>query len=455
MPLAPCHVPGYHPRDATESVLHGVVQAELEPFLAAARAAEVALPPCVEAELRAFLRCGVLACGFGRARCVACGFDRLVPFSCKRRGVCSSCGGRRMSETAAEQVARLWPEVPVRQWVLSLPWALRLPVARDPVLLTKVARIFFEAVRAHLRAKVAVGEGTGDEGARREIGAVTFVQRFGGALSLNHHMHVLVADGVFLCREDGSTPRFVPTPAPTRSELAAVLREVAARVARIRTVREDDGLDALRDAAAGRGRFARVEEAGDEGVAPTRKREEEEGVRRGAGVEFGGFNVHAGVRVEEDDRAGLERPCRYVARTAVCGERVEPLEDGSVAYRLKVRRRGGETHRVMQPQEFMGCLVALIAPPRYPLVRYHGVFAPNSPWRGAIVPGPRRLHHRDRGRTRASVARCAAAGAGGASKPRAVFDPLGLGHAAATRVGGRRPRVPALRRSDALRRRHP
>ncbi len=154
----------------------------------------------------------------GGHRCVACGFDRLVPFSCKGRGVCSSCGGRRMNETAAEQVARLWPEVPVRQWVLSLPWALRLPVARDPVLLTKVARIFFEAVRAHLRAKVAVGEGTGDEGARREIGAVTFVHRLGSSLNLNPHMHVLVAGGVFLCREDGSTPRFVPTPAPTRSE---------------------------------------------------------------------------------------------------------------------------------------------------------------------------------------------------------------------------------------------
>ena len=42
-----------------------------------------------------------------------------------------------------------------------------------------MARIFFEAVRAHLRAKEAVGEGTGDEGARREIGAVSFVQRLG------------------------------------------------------------------------------------------------------------------------------------------------------------------------------------------------------------------------------------------------------------------------------------
>ncbi len=88
----PCPSP-YVPRAASDTVLYDVVQAELAPFLAAARAAEVALPPYVEAELRAFLRCGVLACGFGRARCQACGFDRLVPFSCKRRGCARRAAG--------------------------------------------------------------------------------------------------------------------------------------------------------------------------------------------------------------------------------------------------------------------------------------------------------------------------------------------------------------------------
>jgi hypothetical protein len=79
----------------------------------------------------------------------------------------------------------------------------------------------------------------------------------------------------------------------------------------------------------------------------------------------------------------------------VCGERVQQLEDGRVAYRLKHPRQGGETHRVMTGQEFMARVVALIPPPRSPLVRYHGVFAPNSPWRAVVVPGPRRPHHRD------------------------------------------------------------
>ncbi|WP_438042447.1 methyltransferase domain-containing protein [Sorangium sp. So ce128] len=58
------------------------------------------------------------------------------------------------------------------------------------------------------------------------------------------------------------------------------------------------------------------------------------------------------------------------------------------------RRRGGRTprrgrtHRVMSPMEFMARLAALIPPPKIPLVRYHGVFAPRSSWRSLVTPKP-------------------------------------------------------------------
>ena len=79
------------------------------------------LPRFVEQEFRAFLGCGCLASGFARFHCDACGLDRLVPFSCKGRGFCPSCGGRRMAERAAHLVDRVFPDVAIRQWVLSLP----------------------------------------------------------------------------------------------------------------------------------------------------------------------------------------------------------------------------------------------------------------------------------------------------------------------------------------------
>src|SRR5207302_6031574 len=65
-----------------------------------------------------------------RARLSAAGLctykhEMLLPFSCKRRGFCPSCAGRRMVQTAAHLVERVIPWVPIRQWVVSVPIPLR------------------------------------------------------------------------------------------------------------------------------------------------------------------------------------------------------------------------------------------------------------------------------------------------------------------------------------------
>jgi hypothetical protein len=59
--------------------------------------------------------------GFARIHCPGCGLDRLVLFSCKGRGFCLSCGGRRTEDGAAYLCNRV---VLLRQWVLSLPKGL-------------------------------------------------------------------------------------------------------------------------------------------------------------------------------------------------------------------------------------------------------------------------------------------------------------------------------------------
>ena len=65
------------------------------------------LPEFVKAEFEAFLQCGILAHGFLRLRCADCAHEKLVAFSCKRRGFYPSCGARRMVETAAYLVDHL------------------------------------------------------------------------------------------------------------------------------------------------------------------------------------------------------------------------------------------------------------------------------------------------------------------------------------------------------------
>ena len=83
----------YGPRDPEDNPLYGVVSNHLETYLAVQSARERPVPRFVERELRAFLDCGVLANGFLRVHCDACGKDRVVAFSCKGRSVCSSsCG---------------------------------------------------------------------------------------------------------------------------------------------------------------------------------------------------------------------------------------------------------------------------------------------------------------------------------------------------------------------------
>jgi hypothetical protein len=71
------------------------------------------------------------------------------------------------------------PPVPVRQWVLSLPFGLRYRVAYDPAMLV-IYGIFARTVFAFMRK---MGRDYGIH--QTQCGAVSFVQRFGGALNLN------------------------------------------------------------------------------------------------------------------------------------------------------------------------------------------------------------------------------------------------------------------------------
>ena len=97
--------PPYVPRRPTETVLYSLVRQNLESFLAYAREHyDGGLPCYVEAELRAYLDCGVFARGFTRCDRDACGHDLLVAFSCKSRTVC----GRRPNATRAPSFSS-WP----------------------------------------------------------------------------------------------------------------------------------------------------------------------------------------------------------------------------------------------------------------------------------------------------------------------------------------------------------
>ena len=383
---------GYRRREPEHTVLHQVLRSELETFLARQHDRGRPVPRFVERELHGFLECGILARGFVRVHCDACGKDRLVAFSCKGRGFCPSCGGRRMADTAAWLVDRVLPLVPVRQWVLTLPFPLRFRLAYDSGLTSDVLRIFLRAVFSSLRRR-ARRVGPID---RPQGGAVTFVQRFGDALNLNVHFHALVLDGVY---EDRGHGAFHPAPPPDRPELERVLRRVARRLDKLLDWRDQEPslladdqplLAGLADASI-RGRVATGQRSG-RGVQRLGDRIDPEDMQDDASqttcVAGGGFSLHAGVVVPPRDRTRLEHLCRYVARPPVATERLCRLPDGRLLYRLKRRWRDGTTHMIFEPAELLEKLVSLVPPPRSHQVRYHGVLAPCAGWRAHVVPLP-------------------------------------------------------------------
>jgi hypothetical protein len=84
-----------------------------------------------------------------------------------------------MADIAAYLVDDLLPEAPYRQWVLSFPWILRFRLAVDRPLFAKLLGAYLRTVFAWQRRRGrALGIRDG------QTGAVTFVQRFGGALNL-------------------------------------------------------------------------------------------------------------------------------------------------------------------------------------------------------------------------------------------------------------------------------
>jgi hypothetical protein len=100
----------------------------------------------VEKELRGFLQCGVLAHGFCRFKCADCSHEWLVALSCKGRGLCPNCSGKRRTDVAAHLVDHIIPAVPVRQFVPSLPHCVRYRFAYDQERCVAVLAIFIRAL---------------------------------------------------------------------------------------------------------------------------------------------------------------------------------------------------------------------------------------------------------------------------------------------------------------------
>ncbi len=333
----------YTPRCPERTLLYRIVAENLEKLLQTARPQNesgLGLPKYVEKECRDYLRCGVLCHGFTRLVCEACGRTIFLSFSCKRRGTCSSCSARRMCNTAAVVVDRVLPEVPVRQWVLSTPFEIRLLLARNAESFGELTRLFMEEVLAQYRRRAAK---LGIENC--EGGALVFQHRFGGSLNLNTHLHACVVDGVFekeVASDGTERVKFHALPPQHPAELTAVAHEIYRKfevwlkkkgLMRLadadETYASEDALASCLRGSLGIGQVVELDEAADVQYSQEQADEKRFALRKSPHTgEFGGFSIHAGVTVHAADKDGRERLMRYCARPALSMERMSETSDG-------------------------------------------------------------------------------------------------------------------------------
>ena len=327
--------PDLSPRDPSGSALHAIVRDHLATFLAERERADAPLPSFVTDELRGVLDCGVLAKGCAHFRCGSCGLDRVVALSCKGRGFCPRCAGRRMTETARHLAERVFPEVRTRPWVLSFPFQLRWALGFHHDLVKALARVTYDQVaRRYLRL-------ARDAGLRAPRGGAFFaIQRFGSDLRLHVHLHALFLDGAF-----GGDGAFFTTPAPSPEQVEQVLARIVTRAeklleARINALSMTDEEPALahahREATSGRGAVKHApehDELDGQVFLPTRRKARLEGV-----------DLDAEVAVQAHDDERREGLLRYVLRPPLSHDRLR--ERGRRAERgVAIGVAGGSTSR--------------------------------------------------------------------------------------------------------------
>ena len=410
MNMNTCEKYTYKRHEPEKTLLYQTMAEHLESWLAKRQAdsSRTPLPEFVTKELRGFLRCGVLQYGFVMANCETCDSKNFAAFSCKKRGFCSSCLAKRMSESSAHLIDNVLPRVPYRQWVVTFPHSLRFWMAASRSLTNLVHKIVSKMIICYYeyQAKNLGMEGTIPAG-------ITFIQRFGGGLNLNLHFHIITADGVF--STSTGQPVFHHLRGPNNEEVAQVLEAIAHGVISLLKEKNylcEDGtlvdrpdcidkefIDSEQLTAAVAASNMMMVAFGENAGKKVRR------IGRGFGYEeeaaflkskrcssINGFTVHANRYIGQQERGKLEQILSYAARPGFSHERLSLKDpncpDGDFIYKLKTPWSDGTEAIVLSIDELFEKLSALIPPPYVHLTRYFGILASHNKWRKMIILRP-------------------------------------------------------------------
>jgi hypothetical protein len=355
-------------RSPYKTNLHAIVRENYRQVFFDKEITGIQLPFHLEREFKKYLTCGILSYGMARFHCPHCYKDKMVAFSCKGRTICPSCTGRRTADTAKHLLQEVIPEVPVRQWVLSMPYIFRFLLASRPEFLRKALGIYHRNINSYYIKKAKQLDLKNPK-----VGAITVIQRFGGSLNLNVHFHTLYTDGVF--HENYLGQEVFYEIIPSHEDVLLLTRTLKKRFEKLLSCeneyhdKDDHSLNFLQSQS--------VQNKDENFFAPVKigkycdpPIEEFKGTRCGY---LDGFSLHANVKILKQHRSALEGLCRYILRSPLSNERIL-YNNGKVFLKLKRPYNDGTSHLQFTPEQFIKRIISIIPPPRQNLIRYTGVF---------------------------------------------------------------------------------
>jgi len=282
------------------------------------------LRPIVPDVVNKFLDCGDLKHGFARIRCDHCKIDHFLAFSCKGRWFCPSCHQKKVQLFGALLAESVLYPVPHRHYTLGIPKMLRPYFRYNRDLLKELCRIARDCLVDYQRVILQLPDGI--------PGAVMAIHTFGEYLDFHPHLHVLVADGLFV-----------------RGGWFHVLPETGVRP-----------LEELF-------RARLITFLLDEGLLPLERAQMLRSWRHS------GFNVHRSQRVQPHQREDLERLAQYIIRNPFAVEKMHPdPATGTIIYRSGMNPKIKRNFEIFTPCDFIAAITQHIPDKNFQLVRYYG-----------------------------------------------------------------------------------
>ena len=343
------------------------------------------LPNFAAIELEEARSCGDPDQGISVLKCKGCSIQKYLPFSCKKRGFCPSCGIRRMNEKAIILGDAL-PQINYRQWVFSVPLQLRCWMAYDHSLQKVVLQIATDSISSYLKGLCCL-EGV--------PGSIAFIQRFGGGANLNIHFHILFSDGVYARNKRGRW-KFQKVRPLTEDDVEQVLWDITNRLRKLLDAwnyLQSDASD-LDEVCVVKSSIEQKIAFGERAGQPVRRMKDHDNFSldfspksaKPLCVSSSGFSLHAGVRVKARDRHRLEAVIRYMARPAIIESQYSILDDGSIKLHLRKSWSDGTEALIFSPEELIEKLACLVPRPYKNMIIYSGFLGARSKVRRLVLP---------------------------------------------------------------------